>query len=296
MLENLNPATVIVTLSDNSEMNLDIEWTSVVKNGNVYTAVGEVNTLYCGVLTIVSNVTVEYNLTIHTFGAPVYTWSEDYSTCTATQISDLDSTVIITETMNSSFTVIEPTCSVGETTVYIVIFDGYEYQTQVIEVVSGNPLGHIECVDKGIEPTCTTSGITEGKHCSICNEVLVQQQILEAKNHSFDEIVYEWSQDYSVCVATATCSNDSNHKIQEVVHTTKSVIDATVEAEGSIAYTAEFENELFKVQTNAQTIEKLSDPNDSKKGCSGAIAGTFGVICLLTALVIIYKKKKNYNL
>ena len=126
--------------------------------------------------------------------------------------------------------------------------------------------------------------------------MLIKPEIIEAKNHSFDEIIYEWSQDYSVCVATATCSNDSNHKIQEVVHTTKSVIDATVEAEGSTTYTAEFENELFKVQTNVQTIEKLSDPNNSKKGCSGAIVGTFGVICLLTAFVVVIKKKKNYNL
>ena len=296
MLENLNPATVLVTLSDNSEMNLNIVWTSVVKNGNVYTAMGEVNTLYCGVLTIVPNVIVEYNLTIHTFGVPVYTWSDDYSTCTATQISELDSSVTISETMNSSFTVVDPTCTVGQTTVYIVIFDKYEYQTQVIEVISGNPLGHVECVDKCIEPTCTTIGISEGKHCSVCNEVLVQQQIIEAKDHLFDEIVYEWSQDYSVCIATATCANDSNHKIQEVVHTTKSVIEASVETEGSITYTAEFENELFKVQTNVQTIEKLSNPNDSKKGCSGAIVGTFGVICLLTAFVVVIKKKKNYNL
>lgn len=42
------------------------------------------------------------------------------------------------------------------------------------------PCSHNIVVDKAILPNCTESGLTEGSHCSICNEVLVAQQIVSA--------------------------------------------------------------------------------------------------------------------
>ena len=42
---------------------------------------------------------------------------------------------------------------------------------------------HTEVVDKGVAPTCTTTGLTAGKHCSVCNEVIVEQTVIEAYGH-----------------------------------------------------------------------------------------------------------------
>ena len=43
--------------------------------------------------------------------------------------------------------------------------------------------GHTEVVDAAVAPTCTESGKTEGSHCSVCNEILVAQSIVEALDH-----------------------------------------------------------------------------------------------------------------
>ena len=51
--------------------------------------------------------------------------------------------------------------------------------------------GHTEVVDKAVAATCTADGYTEGKHCSVCNAVIVAQEKIAATGHKYIETVVE---------------------------------------------------------------------------------------------------------
>ena len=44
--------------------------------------------------------------------------------------------------------------------------------------------GHTEVTDAAVAPTCTETGKTEGKHCSVCNTVLKAQEVIPATGHT----------------------------------------------------------------------------------------------------------------
>ena len=44
--------------------------------------------------------------------------------------------------------------------------------------------GHKEVTDQAIGATCTENGLTQGSHCEVCNEVFVQQEVVDA-NHNY---------------------------------------------------------------------------------------------------------------
>ena len=65
----------------------------------------------------------------------------------------------------------------------------------------GSAKGHTEEIIPAIPATCTETGLTEGKKCSVCGEVLVAQTATDALGHSFTNYV---SNGNATCTADGT--------------------------------------------------------------------------------------------
>ena len=75
--------------------------------------------------------------------------------------------------------VTEPTCTERGYTTY-TCHCGHSYVSDYTDAS-----GHKLVIDPAVAPTCTESGLTEGSHCSVCGEIIVERQTVAALGHSF---------------------------------------------------------------------------------------------------------------
>ena len=59
--------------------------------------------------------------------------------------------------------------------------------SKILDTKYTDPNGHKEVTDNAVEPTCYSTGLTEGKHCGVCNATLVKQETVATINHTTGE-------------------------------------------------------------------------------------------------------------
>ncbi len=79
------------------------------------------------------------------------------------------------------------------------------------------PAQHNIVVDKAVKATCTETGLTEGSHCSVCNAILIEQNIIPANGHSY-EYEFNLENHFGYCSICGEV-NTENHNIDPITNT-----------------------------------------------------------------------------
>ncbi len=104
-------------------------------------------------------------------------------------------------------------------------------------------LGHTEELLPAVEPTCTESGLTEGKKCPVCGTILVAQETVPATGHQWDDGVVTTEPTYEAPgEKTYTCTVCGETRTEPVAQlhahelTEHEAVEPTCETEGNSAY------------------------------------------------------------
>ena len=97
------------------------------------------------------------------------------------EFAGINNEITVNHTWNAD--VLEPDCFNGGYTTYTCSVCGDSYVGDYTDA-----LGHTEEIIPGKDATCTEDGLTEGKKCSVCGEIIVAQQVIKANSHA-EEII-----------------------------------------------------------------------------------------------------------
>lgn len=219
-----------------------------------------------------------------------YTWSDDFSTCTAEVFCEYDSSHFMRETVNSTYEVIkEPECTSKGIGRYLATFEnpyfsrrshdveidetGHDYEFARFVWDNFTAKAEYRClniwpyhfeyydaemsVEDKVPATCLTNG--ERHHTATYDgHVETKIETIYATGHNWGSPTYEWTDNFKSCTATRVCLDDASHVETETVSSSYDVFkESTVEENGIGRFTANFENECFIDQIHDISLDKL---------------------------------------
>ena len=170
-----------------------------------------------------------------------------------------------------------PTCTDPGYTTYTCSDCGDSY-TELIPAT-----GHTEVELPAVAPTCTETGLTAGKKCSVCGAVTVEQTTIDALGHAFDDGgITTLPTCTSDGVMTYTCDNDASHtyteSIEKLLHTDRNsdglcdgchcntnaetqdiILDFALNAERNVVRKAVFEDISADLLSHGVLVDVISD-------------------------------------
>ena len=155
----------------------------------------------------------------------------------------------------------EPTCTAEGNNAYYtcsvcgkVFKDEAGTQPTTVEAETLEKKAHTPVVDAAVAATCEKTGLTEGSHCSVCNEVLVAQKVVDKIPHTLTKTdakaatcTEDGNNEYYTCSACRKVFKDADGKIETTVEAEKIAAaghtmtktdakDATCTEDGNTAY------------------------------------------------------------
>ena len=167
----------------------------------------------------------------HTYGSWIMT---TYPTCTdkgeemrvCVQCTKTESREVDELSHQYESAVTAPTCEEAGYTTYTCSRGDHSYLSDHVEA-----LGHDEVTDEAVEATCTETGLTEGKHCERCGEVLVAQTVTDKLGHNYTTVVTAPTCE-EAGYTTYTCKRGDHSYVSDHVEALghEEVTDAAVDA------------------------------------------------------------------
>ncbi len=183
----------------------------------------------------------EIPATGHSWGEPVWSWSEDGKNCTVTFTCTKDQSHTASPTVKITSAVKTPaTCQAKGVTTYTATaeLDGKTYTST--KDVTDIPLGdHVAKWEGDYPATCDTNGREGTATCVVCGKVLVKDKVIPAPGHKYGEPVWTWSKDGKSCTVTFTCSVCGEKSENKATVTTKASTEATCTQPGTATQQAQ---------------------------------------------------------
>ena len=153
----------------------------------------------------------------HAYGETTYSWSIDYSSCTAQQkCTRANCSASKSESADITSATTPATCKDAGKIVYTAKFENFasDTRTKVLPVTTD----HHYVTDPAVDATCKEPGLTEGKHCDVCGKVEIEQTETALAPHTYDDI---YDAECNVCgnIRDAACRHTNTETLAAVAPT-----------------------------------------------------------------------------
>ena len=161
----------------------------------------------------------------------------------------------------------EPTCTAEGNNAYYtcsvcgkVFKDEAGMQPTTVEAETLKKKAHTPVVDAAVAATCAKTGLTEGSHCSVCNEVLVAQKVVDKIPHTVVvDAAVEPTYSSTGLTEGKHCSVCNEVIEKQTVIPAKSESNVTVIGDESFAGS---KKELADAVLSAEDIENINNGKD----------------------------------
>lgn len=234
----------------------------------------------------------------HKYDGPTYKWNyadPENVTCTATKkcrSCEEEATKTVNAVVEETT---EATCTTPAKTIYKAEFEEEFGGVQTETVESGSATGHTPKEMPEKAATCTEAGNKACWHCEACKKYfadeacqneMAEDDVIIPAGHTYGNVEYKWSNDYTTCTASRKCKTDPSHiETEEATVTSEVTQEATCTQAEVTTYTATFENKaLFEKQTKVVTGEIDPNNHDYEVTYAWDLTNQSGVTCTATGV------------